>query len=201
MKKILAIWPHPDDIELGCFWTMARFKREGNQVYFLVLTDGSGGTSGIDRKQEAEMAAALIDVPVYIESLQDRYIADNYDTIQVIEKYIKELEPDMVFIPSKEDTHQDHRAVHHASIVATRLVDQVYIYQSPSSTINFRPIYYIDITDYLDLKIQAVKLHSSQNTKTYMAERAVKWLAEYRAFDVFRNDRSFEAFEVFRSVI
>jgi hypothetical protein len=33
-----------------------------------------------------------------------------------------------------------------------------------------------------------------------MADRAVKWLAEYRAFDVLRNDRFFEAFEVFRCV-
>ncbi|PZM87327.1 MAG: hypothetical protein DLD55_01970 [candidate division SR1 bacterium] len=200
MKKILAIGPHPDDIELGCFGTMARLKQEGNQVSFLVLTDGSGGTSGLDRKKEAQDAADLIQVPVFIESLHDRYISEGYETIKVIEKYINELHPDIVFIPSKEDTHQDHRAVHHAAIVATRLVDEVYIYQSPSSNINFRPTYYVDITDYMDLKIQAVKFHTSQNTKTYMADRAVQGLAEYRAFDIFRNDRLFEAFEVFRSV-
>jgi len=34
------------------------------------------------------------------------------------EKYIKEINPDMIFIPSRHDTHQDHRAVHHAAIVA-----------------------------------------------------------------------------------
>jgi hypothetical protein len=34
----------------------------------------------------------------------------------------------------------------------------------------------------------------------YMADRAVKWLAEYRAFDIFRNDKFFEAFELFRSI-
>ena len=199
-KKILAIWPHPDDIELGCFWTMARLKHEGNQVSFLVLTDGSWGTSWLDRKKEAQDAADLIQVPIFIESLHDKYISEGYDTIKVIEKYINEIKPDVVFIPSKEDTHQDHRAVHYASIVATRLVNEVYVYQSPSSNINFRPTYYVDITDYMDLKIQAVKFHTSQNTKTYMADRAVQGLAEYRAFDIFRNDRLFEAFEVFRSV-
>ena len=106
----------------------------------------------------------------------------------------------MIFIPSRHDTHQDHRAVHHAAIVAWRLVNHIYVYQSPSSTIDFRPTYYVDITDFMDLKISAVKFHSSQNTKTYMAERAVKGLAEYRAFDIFRNEKCFEAFEVFRSV-
>ena len=200
MTKVLAIGPHPDDIELGCFWTMARMKAEGYDVNFLVLTNGSWGTTGKDRKKEAEEAAALIWVTPFIENLTDRYISEWYDTVKVIEKYIKEINPDMIFIPSRHDTHQDHRAVHHAAIVAWRLVNHIYVYQSPSSTIDFRPTYYVDITDFMDLKISAVKFHSSQNTKTYMAERAVKGLTEYRAFDIFRNEKCFEAFEVFRSV-
>lgn len=198
--KVLAIWPHPDDIELWCFGTMARLKSEWNDVSFLVMTDWSWGTSWIDRKKEAQSAADIINVPIYIENLKDRYISEWYDTIQVIEKYIQNIKPDLVFLPSEKDTHQDHRAVHRAWIVATRTVDQVLIYQSPSSNINFRPSYYVDITDYMDKKIEAVKIHSSQNEKTYMADRAIIWLAEYRAFEIFRNDKLFEAFEVYRYI-
>ena len=59
MTKVLAIGPHPDDIELGCFGTMARMKAEGYDVNFLVLTNGSWGTTGKDRKKEAEEAADI----------------------------------------------------------------------------------------------------------------------------------------------
>lgn len=200
MKKILAIWPHPDDIELWCFWSMCRFASEWNDVNFLVLTKGEWWTNWLDRTNEAQESSKLLKCNLFIENLKDRYISEWVETINVIEKYINLVKPDIVFIPSKHDTHQDHRAVHFASIVATRLVNEVYIYQSPSTNTDFKPNFYIDISNYIDLKIKAVQIHSSQWWKVYMADRAVKWLAEYRAFDIFRNDKFFEAFELFRSI-
>lgn len=200
MKKILAIWPHPDDIELGCFGTMCRYADEGNEVHFLVLTKWEGGSEDGKRADEAIASSKLLRCNLHIENLKDRYVSEWIETISTIEKYIEKIRPDMVFIPSKNDTHQDHRAVHFASIVACRSVDNIYVYQSPSTTIDFRPNYYVDITKYIDNKIEAVKIHTSQIWKIYMADRAVKWLAEYRAFDVLKNDKFFEAFELFKSV-
>ncbi len=40
MKKVLAIGPHPDDIELGCFGTMCKYAEKGYEVHFLVLCRG-----------------------------------------------------------------------------------------------------------------------------------------------------------------
>lgn len=200
MKTILAIWPHPDDIELGCFGTMCRYASEWNNVNFLVLTKWEGWTETWNRTTEANESASLLKCNLFIENLRDRYISEWVETIKIIEKYINDIKPDIVFIPSKHDTHQDHRAVHLASIVACRLVDEVYIYQSPSTTIDFRPNVYVDITEFIETKLEAVRIHTSQWEKVYMADRAVKWLAEYRAFDVFKNDKFFEAFELFRSI-
>lgn len=200
MKKILAIWPHPDDIELWCFGTMCKLAGEGNEVHFLVLSKGEWGTDEWDRIAEAKQSAGLLNCSLHIENLPDRYMSSGYETITVIDKYIKNIKPDMVFIPSWSDTHQDHRAIYEASLVAARLIDEIYIYQAPSTTIDFRPTVYFDITKYIDKKIEAVKIHSTQWWKVYMAERAVKWLAEYRAFDIFRNDKYMEAFEIFRII-
>ena len=199
-KSILAIWPHPDDIELWCFWAMCNFASGWNEVHFLVLTQWEWWTEKWNRVEESKQSASLLKCNLYIEKLKDRYISEGQETISIIEKYIKKIKPDIVFIPSKYDTHQDHRAVHLASLVACRLIDEIYIYQSPSTTIEFKPNFYIDITDYIDKKIEAVNIHSSQGWKVYMADRAVKWLAEYRAFDIFKNDRYMEAFEVFKIV-
>lgn len=201
MKTILAIGPHPDDIELGCFGAMARFKHEGNKVYFLVLTKGEGGIIKGDRTAEAKKSADLLKVELFIEKLPDRYISDGLETISVIEKYLDMLKPDIVFIPSGNDTHQDHRAVYNAGLAGCRLVKEVYAYETPSTSRNFVPNYFIDITDYVELKLKAVRIHSSQGGKGYMADMAVKGLAEYRAFDILLNGRAVEGFEVIKVVI
>lgn len=99
MKKILAIGPHPDDIELGCFGTMAKYKKKGDEVNFLVLTKGEGGTENTDRVDEAVQSASLIKASLYIEDLPDRFISEGPETVAVDEKYLKQLEPDAVFIP------------------------------------------------------------------------------------------------------
>lgn len=199
-KKILALWPHPDDIEISCFGTMCKYLDEWHDVYFLVLSKWEGGSNPGNREKEASESASLLDVELFLENLPDRYISSGQETIMVIEKYVERIQPDVVFLPSKNDIHQDHRAVFNAALVAVRLVDEVYIYQAPSTTLEFYPNVYFDITDYIVLKEKAVKIHASQWSKVYMAERFIKGLAEYRAFDIFRNDRYMEAFEVFRIV-
>lgn len=200
MKKILAIGPHPDDIELGCFGTMAKYKNKGDEVNFLVLTKGEGGTENTNRVEEAIESASLIDAKLYIEDLPDRFISEGPETITIIEKYLKQLEPDAVFIPTESDTHQDHRATYNACMVACRTIKEVYAYETPSTSRKFSPNYFVDISDYIGLKVKAVKIHSSQGGKGYMADRAVEGLAEYRAFDILLNDRYVEGFDVIKVI-
>ncbi len=201
MKKILAIGPHPDDIELGCFGSLAKFAKEGNEIHFLVLTKGEGGTLKDDRIKESEESAGLIKACLHFEALRDRYISDGLETITVIEKYIREIDPKMVFIPTGNDTHQDHRATFYASLVACRLVNEVYAYETPSTSRNFVPNFFVDISDFIHLKLQAVQVHSSQGGKGYMADRAIRGLAQYRAFDILLNDKYVEGFEVIKIVL
>jgi LmbE family N-acetylglucosaminyl deacetylase len=201
MKRILAIGPHPDDIELGCFGTMARYTKEGNEVNFLVLSKGEGGTEDGNRLDEAKESASLIKAKLFVENLPDRFISHGPETITVIEKYVEKIKPDMVFIPTTTDTHQDHRATFSASMVACRTVREIYAYETPSTSRNFMPNFFVDITEFIDLKLKAVKIHSSQGGKGYMADRAVKGLAEYRAFDILLNDRYVEGFDIIKMVM
>lgn len=200
MQKILAIGPHPDDIELGCYGTLARLTDEGNEVHFLVLTKGEGGSSDGDRTREAEESAGLIKACLYIENLSDRFISDGWETISVLEKYVEKINPDQVFIPTASDTHQDHRATFNASMVACRPVKEIYAYETPSTSRNFTPNIFVDISNYVDLKMKAIKIHLSQGGKGYMADRAIKGLAEYRAFDIFLNDKYVEGFDAIKVV-
>ena len=200
-KTILAVGPHPDDIELGCFGTMARFTNEGSEVHFLVLTKGEGSAPVGDRVSESKESANLINAKLYITGLPDRFLSEGPETIKVIEEYITKLKPDIVFIPTGNDTHQDHRSAFNACLVACRDIKEVYAYETPSTSRNFLPNYFVDITDFIELKVKAVKIHSSQGGKGYMADRAIKGLAEYRAFDIFMNDRYVEGFDVIKVVM
>ncbi|HJY63513.1 MAG TPA: PIG-L deacetylase family protein [Ignavibacteria bacterium] len=200
MQNILAIGPHPDDIELGCFGTMARLKNEGNIIHFLILTRGEGGSINGDRIKEAEESASLIKAKLFIENLPDRFISDGWETISIVEKYIEQIKPNQVFIPTASDTHQDHRATFNASLVACRPVKEIYAYETPSTSRNFTPNIFVDITKFIDIKMKAIKIHISQGGKGYMADRAIKGLAEYRAFDIFLNDRYVEGFDAIKVV-
>jgi LmbE family N-acetylglucosaminyl deacetylase len=200
MKTVLAIGPHPDDIELGCFGTLSKFKDSGDNVNILVLTRGEGGTIEGNRMEESRASAKLIEANLYFENLKDRYISEGPETITIIEKYIELLKPDIVFIPSGIDTHQDHRTTYNAALVGCRMVQELYAYETPSTSRNFAPNFFVDITDYIDLKLRAVKIHSTQGGKGYMADRAVKGLAQYRAFDILLNDRYVEGFDAIKVI-
>lgn len=58
----------------------------------------------------------------------------------------------------------------------------------------------MDISDFIGLKVKAVKIHSSQGGKGYMADRAVEGLAQYRAFDILLNDKYVEGFDVIKVI-
>ena len=151
--------------------------------------------------KESKESAALIGSKALFRKFPDRFLSQGVETIGVIEKYVDKINPDAVFIPTGNDTHQDHRAAFKAGLVGCRLVKEIYAYETPSTSRNFFPNYFVDITDYIDVKLKAVKNHSSQGGKGYMADRAVKGLAEYRAFDILLNDRTVEGFEVVKVVI
>jgi len=95
-------------------------------------------------------------------ALRDTLITDGAETIAIIEKAIREIRPTHVYTHSSADTHQDHRAVHAASLVAARAVPNVYCYQTPSSTVEFSPHVFVDISKYIDRKIELIRAYKSQ---------------------------------------
>src|SRR5262249_37234805 len=111
---------------------------------------------------EAHNAAAMVGARLEIANLRDTYITDGTETISIIEAAIRELKATHVYTHSLEDTHQDHRAVHSASLVAARGVPNVYCYQTPSSTVEFRPNRFVDITDFIKEKLQLIGAYKSQ---------------------------------------
>lgn len=198
--KILAIGPHPDDVELGCFGTLSRMKKEGHEVHILVLTKGEKSGDSSLRETECTESAKLIDAKLYFGNLTDAHISDGPTTIEVIEEHLAGINPDVVFAPSSDDTHQDHRNVSRATVSCTRAVPELYFYETPSTSRKFCPNTFFDITETFEDKLKAVRIHQSQGRKSYMADKAVEGLANFRGFDVALNGRKIEAFEAVKVI-
>ncbi len=161
-KRVLAIGAHPDDVEIGCGGTMAKHHAAGDVLHILTLSRGAAGGDTNVRTAEARRAANLFGAELHMGNLQDTHITEGRETIEIIENVSREMHPTHVYTHCVEDTHQDHRAVHAASLVAARGVRNLYCYQTPSSTVEFRPQRFVDITDFIGTKLQAIDAYGSQ---------------------------------------
>jgi LmbE family N-acetylglucosaminyl deacetylase len=114
------------------------------------------------RTAEAQRAASMLGAELSFGNLQDGHIGEGVETIEIIQDAVRRLRPTHVYTHCLEDTHQDHRAVHSASLVAARGVPNVYCYQTPSSTVEFLPNRFVDITDFIKQKLQVIGMYKSQ---------------------------------------
>jgi LmbE family N-acetylglucosaminyl deacetylase len=172
--KILAIGPHPDDLEYGCGGTLYRMSQHrGNKVSLLVMTRGEmGGDPGM-RQKEQEKASKILQADLYWGRFADTEIPLEKETINTIEFFIKKIQPDIIFTPYHNDTHQDHRVVAQATITATRYVRNVLFYEVPSS-VDFSPAsVFVDIGDVLQKKLALLKAHKSQVLHTNVANLTI----------------------------
>lgn len=205
MSTVLAIGAHPDDIELGCSGTLLRHKKNGNKVYLLVLTKGEGSGDPICREDECRNAAKCIGADnLFFGGLVDTKISDGIETIMVIEKVINEIKPAIIYTHSYKDTHQDHRNTAYATLSAGRRINKIFMYESPTTFIEFTPQLLVDITEEFEKKKKIMGLFISQCNKEWYSRRlagsmAFEGLALYRGFQA--RVKVAEAFEVSKLVI
>lgn len=183
----LVIAPHADDEVLGMGGTIARFVREGKDVHIAVMT-GEGprphplwGPEAWDVvRSEARKAASILGVTNLDFFELPAMCLDSVRSIDVnseISRVINAVRPDEVFIPFHGDLHKDHGAISYGAIVALRpyfekvhFIKRLLAYETLSQTHlapqglgdSFRPNVYIDISETLDLKLEAMSVYSSQ---------------------------------------
>jgi LmbE family N-acetylglucosaminyl deacetylase len=182
--NILIIAAHPDDEVYGCGGAISKFKREGNSVYVLIVTEGCStqypGDSQIikKKKKEALKANDILGVKrVFMLDLPDMKL----DTIphvtlnRHIEGIMKEVKPVLVFTHSMFDLNNDHKIVAESTIVACRpfssTVKELICYPVPSSSewqVNtvkqvFSPNYFIRLDNKdVQKKLSAVKTYKTE---------------------------------------
>ena len=185
-KKILIIAAHPDDEVLGCFGTVAKMVKEGDEAYTLIL--GEGKTSrdeqrSIENKkaelnilnQEIEKANSVINIKkTFIENFPDNRFdsVDLLDIVKAILKVKEEIKPDIIFTHYENDLNIDHQITYQAVVTATRpmeneSVEEIYSFEVLSSTewsypLSFSPDLFFDISETIELKKEAMKQYDSE---------------------------------------
>lgn len=196
-KIILAIGAHPDDVELGCGGTLAKLHAEGSAIHIATLSLGQYGGAPKVRKKEAHLAAQYLGATLYLGNFADTKIAHNRETILFIENLIEQIQPTHVYTHSFHDSHQDHKSIYQATITACRQTANIFSYQSPSTTTEFRPNIFININNFIDEKLEILKVYESQMAiRPYLHSELIKATARY--WGRFSNYQLVEPMEVIK---
>ena len=196
-SAVLAIGAHPDDVEAGAGGTLLSHVAQDHAVSILVLTGGESGVVTSDRARETSRAAELMGVRLFHVNLADSSVSEGGATIGEITRVIEELSPDTIYVPSGSDLNQDHRNVHHATTVAARRVPRVFCYQTPSSTVEFRPSRFVPVDEFMDRKLAVIRSYTSQvKQRRYLDAEMLRATSRY--WSRYGHSRFVEPFEVAR---
>jgi len=185
-QVVLALGAHPDDIELGCAGFLAKLKASGARVHGLTFTRGEKGSSQGDRVAEARRAADFLGLDGHeVLDLPDTGLSEQVPALKAaIEARVKALRPTLVLTHTDVDVHGDHRAVHQATREAARAVPSLLCYEDVSTTAQFAPNLYVDISGTLDEHLKACAFHRSQAHRSYMDPQVIQGRAAHRGMQI-----------------
>ncbi|WP_097014064.1 PIG-L deacetylase family protein [Anaerocolumna aminovalerica] len=181
MGKYLIVATHPDDETLGAGGLMLRKKAEGNEVYVLNMTHMSTAY-GYDedrvtsRNYEIEEMVKSYDLDGYFNLKLKPSGLDSYlegDLLHKISSVFNEVYPSVVILPYYKDVHSDHRITFDLCYSCTKnfrypFIKKILMMETPSETdfvmaeYSFKPNYFVDISSYIDKKIEIAKIYKSE---------------------------------------
>ena len=194
MLDVMAVSPHPDDVEIAMSGTILKMVDEGLRVGILDLTDGEPTPNGTPeiRAREAARAADLLGVAERVTlDLPNRWLADTREARIKVAEVLRAHQPKIVFVPYFVDSHPDH-------VVAAQLaVDGIFtarlskepairgepyrakrFYHYVSTHMNISPevSFSLDVTPYFERKMEVIRAYASQFVGTPLGDRVLPYV-------------------------
>lgn len=206
-----------DDEVLGCAGVICAHGNSGDKVWVIFVAHRiyghrfDEGKNKVEKKHALKAKAILgYDESIFLDLPDERLDSTLQKIIIPLERYTNCIKPNIVYLPFRGDNNQDHRAVFDAARVvlrplATPFVKEINMYEVSSSTEQspalpecaFLPNFYVDIKNYVDKKIKALKCYETEK-RAYPHPRspeAVKTLAKKRGTEI-----GFEYAEAFNTI-
>src|SRR5919198_2596127 len=203
-QSIVAFGAHPDDIEIGMGGTVAKLARSGYDVHLVIAT--LPNFTKIDKKdqrrQEAITSAKIMGVtsPEFLDLSPDE-VTFGRKFVGLLDGIINKYQPEAVFTQWVGDSHQDHHILTRAVIAASRDVNNLFMYETtiPGGVTEnaFRPQLFVDITDTIEAKKNALNCFDSQKIRCGdLWIDAIVGRSLYRGYQM--NTKHAEAFEAIK---
>jgi LmbE family N-acetylglucosaminyl deacetylase len=187
---VLAVYAHPDDADVACGGSLARWAKAGAAVHLVVCTDGGKGTTdpavdpvqlAAERAAELESSSALIGLAT-VENLRfpDGELPDSDDVRRTLVQRVRALRPDVVcghdptavFFGQDYFNHRDHRIAGAAlldAVAPAAALPHYFPGAGPAHQVStvllsatLEPNEWVDITDTIEAKASAVECHRTQ---------------------------------------
>jgi len=204
-KKILIISPHTDDGELGCGGSIARFIEEGNTVEYVALSCCEKSIPPeyppdiLSREVKSATKILGIHQPILFGFEVREFPKFRQEILDTLIRLRNKIRPDIVFTPSRSDTHQDHKTTVEETMRAFKKCT-ILGYEQPWNNITFNTHAFIPLREiHVQKKIDALACYETQQDRTYLNPDFIRGLALTRGTQI--EETYAEAFEVIKWVM
>ena len=205
-RKVLALSPHTDDVEIGCGGTVARMKAAGADVRSVAFSAAEESVpEGLPKDiLRQEFVRAQLELGIGADACQVldfkvRYFPrDRQDLLEVLVKLNRSYAPDLVLVPSADDTHQDHQTLAEEAYRAFKRTS-IWAYEVPWNQPVSHLNGFVALDEvHLERKLAAVGTYESQRHRSYVSPEFVRSLAVVRGSQM--GVPLAEGFEIVRSM-
>lgn len=181
--NILAIGAHPDDIELDCAGTLAKYVKAGHKVFLATATSGNIGSATHSmeeiariRKAEAAKSAAILGAEYICLDYDDEMFFDSREARMKFINLVRYCRADVILTHNETDYNPDHeltsKIVNDIAVMIPiahlktdsppyPVIPKIFYFESAHG-LGFVPNHYVDITDVYETKREMLACHESQ---------------------------------------
>tara|TARA_R100000278_G_scaffold110863_1_gene88205 strand:+ start:919 stop:1530 length:612 start_codon:yes stop_codon:yes gene_type:complete len=199
-KKILALSPHTDDIELGCGATLARFSERGASVHVVNFSRSKNhdDDDGVQVADEFKKSMSVLGFNYDMLDLPTRRLQEyRQDILDFLCKMNDDY--DLVLCHSSYDQHQDHQTVQQEAFRAFKH-KTILGYELPWNCMQFSTDFFVKVEQrHIDKKIEMLDCYKSQAHRAFISKQYVGDIARTRGLQV--QHKYAECFELIRGVV
>lgn len=200
-KRILAIAPHIDDVELGLGGTIAKWIKN-NEIYYVGLSSPPLVNEDIiiNEFHESMRILGLNETNVVLKNYNPRDLfSSRIEILDFLYQFGKKVNPDIVFVPSSGDIHQSHEVVFSEARRALKF-STILGYELPWNCMKFNMDVFITLSqDEIDKKTAAINAFKTQKERIFFSNDIVMDLARVRGKQI--GQQYAECFELIRLIV
>lgn len=206
-ERILVLSPHTDDGELGCGGCITKLMEEGSEVFYIAFSSAEKSVPQEFPKDilrtEVKKATAILGIReknLLLLNYEVRTFPEKrQEILEELIRFKKDINPDLVLLPSLHDIHQDHSTIAKEGLRAFKNTT-ILGYELPWNNLSIDTTCFVKLSEHnIRLKAEALKAYESQKNRVYFDEEFIFNLARTRGIQIGCNYA--EVFEVIRYVI